>query len=158
MECVTPAQVFAGREALLPDHFVFSTLESAGVLRCTQHIGSSGQGWLIAQVSSQGSNMSGQLFAGLTAVLFDMDCGMLFSSTNGKGATAYLNTTFAAPVILPRSVVVQAEIDMHRSEGRKVFITARMIECAAGTIEEPFKICATADSLFVASRDQAHRS
>ena len=150
---VDPTRVFPGADEVtsttIENHFVFRTLSESGVLRCSYWLDDERRRcWLIAEASCdtnkpanhtlhfsglivpanhrlKGGNINGQMFGGLTASLMDMGCGMVFSSRH-RGATAYLNLQYTAPVLLPATVVVRAELDIERSSGRKLFITGEL--------------------------------
>jgi hypothetical protein len=175
--CVFPDEV--DRE-LIDNHFIFRTLRDAGVLRCSYWLDDRRHRcWLIAEVTAKGGNINGSVFGGLTASLMDMGCGMIFSS-NHRGATAYLNLQFTAPVEpLPATVLVRAELDTQRSRGRKHFITAELqsytymrsghclappptAAAVAADADPPATcslqagpVCCVADALFVARRASA---
>lgn len=126
------------------------------VLRCSYWLDElRTEAWLIAKVGSGAGNMAGTMMGGCSATLLDQGCGLLFSSGH-RGATAYLNIQYQAPVAVPSAVLVRASLD--RVEGRKMWITARLqrapADCASGMDPDSMPTCATADALFVVRREK----
>lgn len=128
---------------------------AAQVLRCTYWLDKRRtEAWLIANVGSGAGNMAGVLMGGCSATLLDQGCGLLFSSREHRGATAYLNIQYKAPVIIPGAVLVRASLD--KVEGRKLWITARLhsanVDCELIMEPDSMPECATSDALFIVKR------
>lgn len=124
------------------------------VLRCTYWLDERRtEAWLVANVGAGAGNMAGVMMGGCSATLLDQGCGLLFSSRQ-RGATAYLNVQYKAPVIVPGAVLVRASLD--KVENRKVWITARLhcttIDCELAMEVDSMPECATSDALFIVKR------
>ena len=81
------------------------------------------------------------IHGGVIAMLLDQVMGMVPAFTNTPRMTAYLNVTYRRPSPLMAELEVEAWVD--RIEGRKTFVSARIVDAEGRTTAE-------AEALFVA--------
>lgn len=89
---------------------------------------------------------------GIVMTILDEALGLLFPTNKDRGAipetsymTAYLNTTFSRPVVVPATYLCRAKID--KIEGRKYYMT--------GTMEDgEGHVMAKADALYIEIKEK----